>query len=119
MSNLRRSLEVYARLVWRDVLGIVCLAVLIGGLQLVPMTRGLYRHIPMLLVGKMDGGGMELRGPVEYSYPYMEEILSTMAAALIVIIVPIFIFSIFQIALKSWWDFHTSVVGLLKALCIA
>lgn len=55
----------------------------------------------------------------EFAYPLRKEIVPIWAAALLAALVPITIFLIMQIRVKSFWDVNNAIVGLLYSLITA
>lgn len=52
----------------------------------------------------------------EFAYPLRNEIVPIWAAALLASLVPIFIFLVMQIRVRSFWDVNNAVLGLLYSL---
>lgn len=52
----------------------------------------------------------------EFAYPLRKEIVPIWAAALLAALVPIFIFLVMQIRIRSFWDINNAVIGLLYSL---
>ena len=55
----------------------------------------------------------------EFAYPLRNEIVPIWAAALVAALVPIFIFLVMQIRIRSFWDINNAVLGLLYSLITA
>jgi len=55
----------------------------------------------------------------EYGYPLRGEIIPIWAAAMLAALVPIFIFLVMQIRIRSFWDFNNATIGLLYSLITA
>ncbi|KAH6677193.1 putative lipid phosphate phosphatase 1 [Halenospora varia] len=55
----------------------------------------------------------------EFAYPMRKEIVPIWAAALLAALVPIFIFLIMQIRIRSFWDVNAATIGLLYSLITA
>ncbi|MGI4848527.1 MAG: phosphatase PAP2 family protein, partial [Janthinobacterium lividum] len=55
----------------------------------------------------------------EFAYPLRKEIVPIWAAALLAALVPIFVFLIMQIRIRSFWDVNNAVIGLLYSLITA
>ena len=55
----------------------------------------------------------------EFAYPLRPEIVPIWAAALLAALVPITIFLIMQIRIRSFWDVNNAVIGLLYSLITA
>lgn len=55
----------------------------------------------------------------EFAYPLRNEIVPIYAAALLAALIPIFVFLICQIRVRSFWDVNNAVIGLLYSLISA
>ena len=55
----------------------------------------------------------------EFAYPLRNEIVPIWAAALLGSLIPIAVFLICQIRVRSFWDVNNAVIGLLYALITA
>ena len=55
----------------------------------------------------------------EFAYPLRKEIVPIWAAALLAALVPITVFLLMQIRIRSFWDVNNAVVGLLYSLITA
>lgn len=55
----------------------------------------------------------------EFAYPLRDEIIPIWAAALLASLVPILIFLLMQIRIRSFWDLNNAVLGLLYSLISA
>ncbi|KAJ0115198.1 pap2-domain-containing protein [Diaporthe amygdali] len=55
----------------------------------------------------------------EFAYPLRKEIVPIWAAALLAALVPIFVFLVMQIRIRSFWDVNNAIIGLLYALITA
>ncbi|KAF4428884.1 diacylglycerol pyrophosphate phosphatase DPP1 [Fusarium acutatum] len=55
----------------------------------------------------------------EYGYPLRGEIIPIWAAAMLAALVPIFVFLVMQIRIRSFWDVNNAVIGLLYSLITA
>ncbi|KAK7550065.1 PAP2 superfamily protein [Phyllosticta citricarpa] len=55
----------------------------------------------------------------QFAYPMRNEIIPIWAAALIASLVPIAVFFIVQIRIRSFWDMNNAVLGLLYSLIVA
>jgi diacylglycerol diphosphate phosphatase/phosphatidate phosphatase len=69
----------------------------------------------MSLVNFQDG---EVVYP-EFAYPLRNEIIPIWAAALMAALIPIAVFLICQIRVRSFWDVNNAVIGLLYSLICA
>lgn len=61
-------------------------------------------------------GHLDLRTPTEYLYPYRDSPLSDYVCSVLVSVVPIMVVGLFQIRVRSVWDFNAGQVGILKAV---
>lgn len=55
----------------------------------------------------------------QFAYPLRHEIVPIWAAALLASLVPIFIFLVMQLRIRSFWDVNNAVIGLLYSLITA
>ncbi|KAK3686228.1 phosphatidic acid phosphatase type 2/haloperoxidase [Podospora appendiculata] len=55
----------------------------------------------------------------QFAYPMRKEIIPIFAAALLAALVPIFVFLVCQIRIRSFWDFNNATIGLLYSLITA
>lgn len=55
----------------------------------------------------------------EFAHPLRKEIVPIWAAALLAIVVPIFIILLMQIRIRSFWDVNNAILGLLYSLITA
>ncbi|KAH9213380.1 phosphatidic acid phosphatase type 2/haloperoxidase [Leptodontidium sp. 2 PMI_412] len=53
--------------------------------------------------------------PPELSYPWIKEPIPTWACGVVVVLVPMLVITLFQLKLRSLWDFHAGLTGTLKA----
>lgn len=104
----------YLRMVWIDILAMVIAALAMGGLYLIPLNRREDRIFP---VWRAPDGA--LYGPQYISYPYVPQIIGSTVAAVICLTVPIFVVTVFEYRVRSLWDYHAAVFGILKALIAA
>ena len=109
----------YLRFTWLDTLLLALFGILVLGLNFAPNN---FRNPPLMpfwtevpLVGKVTID-KDLRVPVEFLYPYQKSPLSNMACAGMVTVVPIAIIALFQLRIRSVWDFHAGKLGVLKAV---
>jgi hypothetical protein len=110
-----RGVGVYVALVWFEICCLLTLGMLIGIVVLTPVYQEDYRVVPM----RIGRDNTSYIGPVEYSYPYFEPLISGWVCALLVILGPIVLVAAFQITIRSWWDLHRAVFGNLKAVILA
>jgi diacylglycerol diphosphate phosphatase/phosphatidate phosphatase len=78
-----------------------------------------YRYLHIWPVKDNLADTFAFRGPPEYSYPAVPEPVSSVSCALLVIFVPIIVIAVFQIRIRSFWDFHAGVFGSLKGIVAA
>jgi hypothetical protein len=104
MSALHRGLKAYFRLL----ASLASIRILLAAVVLAPI-------IPMWTTNN----GSTFRGATELSYPYFESIIPSWACGLVAIGFPILVAALFQIKIRSWWDFQTAMVGRLKAVLFA
>lgn len=52
----------------------------------------------------------------EFAYPLRKNIIPIWLAALLAALIPIFFFGLFQIRVRSFWDFNNACLGLLYSL---
>jgi diacylglycerol diphosphate phosphatase/phosphatidate phosphatase len=116
---LQRGIITYSRLVWSDVLCLICIGLLLAVVDLIPMSQqpyhSSYRVVPMRTLDN----GSTFRGPTELSYPYFEPLLSSEACGFVTVGIPILVIALCQVRIRSWRDFHRAVVGSLKAVLFA
>lgn len=55
----------------------------------------------------------------QFAYPLRKEIVPIWAAALLAALVPIFVFLVMQIRIRSFWDANNAIIGLLYSLITA
>ena len=114
MSSFSTAGRTVCRLFWIDVLWIAAVSLAMAGLYLVPPHRRSSRLFPL-----WRGPDGRIVGPRDISYPHVEEILTSLYAAIACLLVPIAVVVVVQIWLKSIWDFSAGVLGLLKTLVAA
>jgi hypothetical protein len=114
VRSLSTTGKAICRLLWIDALWIAAVALAMGGLYLVPPHRRGSRLFPL-----WHGPDGRIVGPSDISYPYVEEILTSLYAAIACLLVPIALVLVVQLRVKSIWDFCAGVLGLLKALVAA
>jgi diacylglycerol diphosphate phosphatase / phosphatidate phosphatase len=55
----------------------------------------------------------------EFAYPLRKEIIPIFAAAMLAALVPILVFLVMQIRIRSFWDVNNAIIGLLYSLITA
>lgn len=95
---------------WLDIVTMVIMGVI--GLGVYEAHPAPTRSFPVLF---SDG---EVVYP-EFAYPLRKEIVPIWAAALLAALVPIFVFLVMQIRIRSFWDVNNAVIGLLYSLITA
>ncbi|RDW62705.1 hypothetical protein BP5796_11007 [Coleophoma crateriformis] len=110
----------YWKAVWLDFACIGFVAACILPVLYMPIFFSEQRLIPMqppVLPFRLSPLALSDFGlPPELSLPRKPELLPTWACAFIVILGPIAVISVFQIKLRSMWDFHAGTIGILKAV---
>jgi len=112
----------YLRVAWVDYLVIVLVAGLGLGIYFTPVYNVNHRVIPIwpsVMNSNITDALQDLRVPTEYSYPWLKEPLPSWACALVVILVPFLVICIFQLKIRSLWDLHAGLLGVLKAIVAA
>lgn len=100
----------------------VFVAILISSIYLAPTYHLKYRVMAMWFVGKESEHGRpmgyapDLRVPVEYGYPQEPMLLPSWICGVVVLVAPLLVITLFQIRVRSLWDFHAGVTGIFKAL---
>lgn len=103
----------YIRAVWLDVIFLLALTVLTGGLWMwAPLWHQNERLFPMTY----DARTGTWLGPVEYSYPKHEFYLGITTTAILIPLIPLAVIVLMQFWVRSWLDFHAAFLGLQKAL---
>ncbi|KAK8244791.1 PAP2 superfamily protein [Phyllosticta capitalensis] len=108
--NKRPPFGQWLKVTWPDILTMVCMGVI--GLGVYQADPAPSRSFPVTF---SDG---EVVYP-EFAYPMRNEIIPIWAAALIAALVPIAVFFIVQIRVRSFWDMNNAVIGLLYSLIVA
>jgi hypothetical protein len=111
----------YLRLAWPDYLTLLVICVLTFGIYCAPLYRLSSRLVPIrpsVLSASVAGAQDDLRIPNDLAYPDLGEPLSSRACGMVVLFFPSLTIAIFQIKIRSLWDFHAGVVGFLKAVLL-
>jgi len=108
----------YWRIVWRDYASIAVVAASSLWVYLLPMYLLDHRVVPVSRSNSqhdMEEHGPTYGGPSELSYPWIREPIPTWACGVVVVLVPLLVITLFQLKLRSLWDFHAGLTGTLKA----
>ncbi|KAI9808158.1 MAG: hypothetical protein M1825_004615 [Sarcosagium campestre] len=109
-TNSRPSFGQWLKVTWLDIVTMIAM----GAIGL-----GVYEANPAptrsFAVYFQDG---EIVYP-EFAYPLRKEVIPIWAAAMLAALVPIFVFLICQIRVRSFWDVNNAVLGLLYSLITA
>ncbi|KAK0108432.1 hypothetical protein ONS95_003236 [Cadophora gregata] len=108
----------YLGLVWRDYASIAVVAASSLWVYLLPMYLLDHRVIPVSRMNpqsNMEDYRTAYKGPLELSYPWIREPIPTWACGVVVVLVPLLVITLFQLKLRSLWDFHAGFMGTLKA----
>ncbi|KAI9760453.1 MAG: hypothetical protein M4579_001647 [Chaenotheca gracillima] len=105
--NTRPSFGQWIKVTWPDILTMVCMGVL--GLGVYEAHPAPSRSFPVYF---QDG---EIVYP-EFAYPLRKEVVPIWAAAMLGALVPIAVFLICQIRIRSFWDVNNATIGLLYSL---
>jgi len=103
------------QILWADYTSLLILALLTIGIWVAPMYYVESRVVPLWPSG--SGGSIhDLRPPILLEYPWRPEPLPSWSCGFVVVCVPLLVVAAFQIKTRRLWDFHTGVVGILKAV---
>ncbi|CZT41417.1 uncharacterized protein RSE6_01153 [Rhynchosporium secalis] len=108
----------YWSLVWRDYVSIAVVAAGSLWVYLLPMYLLDHRVVHVSRLTPQSGIEDQLSrygGPPELSYPWIKEPIPTWACGFVVVVVPMLIVTLFQLKLRSLWDFHAGLTGNLRA----
>lgn len=109
----------YLRIAWVDLFSITVIAGLMAGIYFAPINSYSTRVFPMwssVLSMDMTDATHDLRAPIEFSYSFKEPPLNDWACGGVVLGVPLLFIALFQIRIRSIWDFHAGAVGVSKAV---
>jgi hypothetical protein len=113
----------YLRIVWLEYLSIAVVAASALWVYSLPVYYLEQRLIPIqrssALGNASEGSVLLFHGPVELSYPLVKEPLPTWACGLVVVFVPLLVVTMFQLKLRSLWDFHAGFTGTLKTAAVS
>ncbi|PVH80782.1 PAP2-domain-containing protein [Cadophora sp. DSE1049] len=105
-------------MVWRDYASIAVIAACSLWVYLLPIYL-LDRRVVLVsrlnLQSNMEGQSPAYGGPSDLSYPWIREPIPTWACGVVVVLVPLLVITLFQLKLRSLWDFHAGLTGTLKA----
>ncbi|KAL2071524.1 hypothetical protein VTL71DRAFT_12759 [Oculimacula yallundae] len=108
----------YWSLVWRDYVSIAVVAAGSLWVYLLPMYLLERRIVQVSQLSPQAGAENQLpsyAGPPELSYPWIKEPIPTWACGVVVVLVPMLVVTLFQLKLRSLWDFHAGLTGTLRA----
>ncbi|KAM3084027.1 hypothetical protein ACMFMF_001384 [Clarireedia jacksonii] len=108
--NKRPSFGQWLKVTWLDILTMAAMGAI--GLGVYEAHPAPSRSFPVYF---QDG---EIVYP-QFAYPLRNEIVPIWAAALLAALVPITVFLICQIRIRSFWDVNNAVIGLLYSLITA
>ncbi|PQE32585.1 phosphatidic acid phosphatase beta protein [Rutstroemia sp. NJR-2017a WRK4] len=108
--NKRPSFGQWLKVTWLDILTMAAMGAI--GLGVYEAHPAPSRSFPVYF---QDG---EIVYP-QFAYPLRNEIVPIWAAALLAALVPIAVFLICQIRIRSFWDVNNAVIGLLYSLITA
>jgi diacylglycerol diphosphate phosphatase/phosphatidate phosphatase len=117
----KAQMKLYLRYTWIDALILAIFGLIILGLYWAPNNLRNSPLLPIWPAVAMDGTVvpgrfLDLRAPAEYEYPWQKSPLNDFVCALIITLVPILMIALFQIKVRSTWDFHAGHVGILRAV---
>lgn len=108
----------YWRIVWLDYVSIAVVAASMLWVYYLPMYFLDHRLVPVSqsIAGcNVAKSTPHVRGPLELSFPLIKEPLPSWACGVVVVVLPILVIAMFQLKLRSLWDFHAGLTGTLKA----
>ncbi|KAH7350965.1 phosphatidic acid phosphatase type 2/haloperoxidase [Rhexocercosporidium sp. MPI-PUGE-AT-0058] len=108
----------YWRIVWRDYFSIAVFAACSLWVYSLPIYLLDHRIVQVSNLSTESNMGDQLPsfgGPPELSYPWIKEPIPTWACGVVVVVVPMLVITLFQLKLRSIWDFHAGLTGTLKA----
>lgn len=108
--NRRPSFGQWLKFTWLDILTMACMGAIGLGVYKAPPAPS--RSFPITFA---DG---EVVYP-EFAYPLRTEVIPIWEAALLASLVPIAVFLLMQIRIRSFWDLNNAVIGLLYSLITA
>ncbi|EKG12839.1 Phosphatidic acid phosphatase type 2/haloperoxidase [Macrophomina phaseolina MS6] len=108
--NRRPPFGQWLKVTWPDILTMACMGAI--GLGVYEAKPAPSRSFPVYF----ENG--EIVYP-QFAYPLRNEIIPIWAAALLAALVPIAVFLIMQIRIRSFWDVNNATIGLLYSLIAA
>ena len=113
-KSLLDSLFHWLHVIWKD---IFWMAVLMLPTLFLSMSQ-VFKHKDRLFPMWKDPQTGLWVGPIEYSYPCRPMIVSTLLSSLILIGIPLAIFTVMQFFVRSIWDWTAALLGLLEAIAL-
>lgn len=117
---MRARIKAFIRYTWIDTLVLFVFGIVILCLYWAPNNL---RNPPVIPIwpalprdGNTTGKLVDLRAPTEFQYPWQKSPLSDMVCAVIITTVPIVVIALFQLRIRSCWDFYAGQLGVLKAV---
>ncbi len=104
----------WLHVVWKDLFWLLAVSGIALSLNGLKIFRPYDRIFPMWF--NAHSGLWE--GPIEFSYPHMPMVLSTINCALVIMIIPLAILFFMQLFVRSFWDWNAATLGLLKAMAL-
>ncbi|KAL7268788.1 hypothetical protein RUND412_008574 [Rhizina undulata] len=105
--NTRPTFGEWFRSVWLDIVTMVCMGAIGLGVY--------YAHPAPTRSFPVDFQNGEVVYP-QYAYPLRKNIIPLWLAAFLASVIPIFVFAVMQIRVRSFWDLNSAVLGLLYSL---
>jgi hypothetical protein len=116
----RARIILFLRYTWIDTLVLFIFGIIILCLYWAPNNLRTPPVIPIWPRVPVDGNTcakfLDLRAPTEFQYPWQKSPLSDIVCAVIITVVPIVVIGLFQLKIRSCWDFHAGQLGVLKAV---
>jgi hypothetical protein len=116
----RARIKALLRYTWIDNLVLFIFGIIILCLYWAPNNL---RNPPVIPIwpaipvdGTTKGKFLNLRAPTEFQYPWQKSPLNDIVCAVIITAVPIIVIALFQLRIRSCWDFHAGQLGVLKAV---
>lgn len=111
-KRLWRFIVAWVKVSWTDVLGMILLGIAAETIYKTPLAAT--RNFPITF----DQTSGDIVYP-QFAYPNRGWIISPMMSAIISIVIPIGIFLLAQIRIRSFWDLNNAIIGLLYALILS
>ena len=116
----RARIILFLRYTWIDTLVLFIFGIIILCLYWAPNNL---RNPPVIPIwprvpvdGNTCGKFLDLQAPTEFQYPWQKSPLNDIVCAVIITMVPIVVIGLFQLKIRSCWDFHAGQLGVLKAV---